>query len=218
MRQLCTTLRDLPWPVMIHTHINSVAGTRRCVSVRRRMFLHTPTESAAKLPGVSRLVRPRRDRVFYQLLRCRRHLFQIAEDQHQFPIAVVFDHLHIRLAKRLVSRQQRLEVLGPEANEHFAPVPGVAHALDKSLLFQPVEDVRDCSGGQAGQVRKPTSRNNAFGMKPDQAQAPGIGGIQSDRLRECLMQQNRLRAEFSGEISQPPQHFRFFRRLGQISP
>ena len=318
MRQRCTTLGDLPWPVLIHTHINSAAVTRRCVHVRgagieaagttRRACArnaagvagatrsaafvspaailaaittnnagaraaarkdknavarkhhtaeprhtregrrkHVPLggtgdryrwengewrivhgnisgalvgkgSDEAKLPRVNRLVRAGRDRFFYQLLRGLRHLFQIAEDQHQFAIGVVFDHFHIGFAKRLVLRQQRLEVLGPDANEHFAPVSGVAHALYKSLLFEPVEDVRDGSGGQAGQARKPTSRDNAFRMKPDQAQAPGIGGIQSDRLSECLMQQNRLRAEFSGQISQPPQHFRFFRRLGQIFP
>src|ERR1017187_3852666 len=60
---------------------------------------------------------------------------------------------------------------------------------------------------RAGRVYHPASRTRAIRLRGDQVQALGIGRVQADGLRDCLVQEDRLRADLPSEVRESSQQF-----------
>ena len=111
--------------------------------------------------------------------------------------------MHIGFANFFVFWGEGLKSLGAYADEDFAAVRRIAHALDKLPLLETIENVGYRAGCEASHHGEIAGSYRAVWMRKDEVNALGISRVKADALGDSLMQEDGLRAYFPSQILQP---------------
>ena len=99
-----------------------------------------------------------------------------------------------------VKPSEALKGFGAGTHEDFAPVAGIAKALDEAGFFEAVEDAGDGASGKTGGAREVAGGKGPIGITRHQFKASGISNIEAHSSGDSLMEENGSGAQLAAEL------------------